>query len=106
MPINTVTITYICRGDDPCGTSSGGQHQEQLNPSSSEILDDPSCVSRVATPIISRRGDEKKRGEEGKGSRMIRRITCRGIIIIVMLDVFLDFQRDDDDDDRVNAERS
>lgn len=37
--------------------------EEQLNPSSSEILDDPSCVSRVATPIISRRGDEKKKGE-------------------------------------------
>lgn len=67
MPINTVTITYICRGDDPCGTSSGGQHQEQLNPSSSEILDDPSCVSRVATPIISRRGDEKK---GGRGERI------------------------------------
>lgn len=56
---------YISRGNDPCGTSSGGQHQEQLNPSSSEILDDPSCVSCVATPIISRRGDEKKGRGEG-----------------------------------------
>lgn len=40
--------------------------EEQLNPSSSEILDDPSCVSRVATPIISRRGDEKKKGRGEK----------------------------------------
>lgn len=96
---------YISRGNDPCGTSSGGQHQEQLNPSSSEILDDPSCVSCVATPIISRRGDEKKGRGEGI-TNDTKRITCRGIIIVVMLDAFLNFQRDDDDDDRVNAERS
>ena len=65
--------------------------EEQLNPSSSEILDDPSCVSRVATPIISRRGDEKKR-ERGKRSRMRRRITsCRGMRSWISW-------RDDDDD--------
>lgn len=61
---------------------------------------------RVSQHRSSQEEGTKKKGGEGKGSRMIRRITCRGIIIIVMLDVFLDFQRDDDDDDRVNAERS
>lgn len=65
--ISIITLVRICSLDATihrCGTSSGGQHQEQLNPRSSKILDDPSCVSRVAITSIRKKKENQEKDHE------------------------------------------